>query len=154
MGHMRSGAQSAASDEEALQAFLRTLPAEVAPRLRALAHAWTAAGGQLQVGRMTIRLVATAANEQAFTAGTLHASHNAHDGAPTLELCRVLLANHGLSPEDWTAWSDEMAELQAYGFVASSKFPTVNLAALPETSTLRLSQGLRDLGRLAHGQPT
>lgn len=137
--------------EEALLSFLRPLPEPVAPRLRSLAHAWAAAGGTLQVGRFTIRLVAAPMKGRPYTAGTLHANHP--EAGPALELARVLLTNHGVSSADWSAWSDELAEMHAHGFTAGAKFPTVSLAAMPDVAAARLAQGLRDLGRLAHGQP-
>lgn len=151
LGVAEPAGPAAGADEEALRAFVRTLPADVAPRARALAHAWTAAGGALHVGKVTVRLLATPPTGRPFTAGTLHATHPDHGAC--LELGRVLLLNHGVSAQDWSAWCDELAELAGHGFGRTDKFPTLPLHGLPDPVAARLAQGLRDLGRLAHGQP-
>jgi hypothetical protein len=138
-----------ASDESALQAFLATLPHAEAVAARTLAHAWAAAGGTHQAGRLTVRLLATTPQGRGFTAATLH---GAASGTPRLEVARVLLATHGVAPVDWTAWCDERAELASYGFDPAAKYPCVPLSGLPPAVVARLALGLRDLCRLAQGQ--
>ena len=135
-------------DEQALQGFLSTLPPDAGLAARTLAHAWTAAGGQIQVGKLTTRLVAPAGNNRSFTAATLHAAE-----APRLEVARVLLQAHGVTATDWTSWCDELAELQPHGFEPAAKYPTLPLSNLPPATVARLALGLRDLCRLAQGQP-
>lgn len=151
------------ADESALQAFLGTLPQAQAVTVRSLAHAWMAAGGHLQVGRVTVRLCVNARNGRPFTAATLHASLGgdrptpaAADlrAGPALEVARVLLANHGMAEADWRGWCDDLADLQLLGFDAAAKYPAIGLDRLPEASLARLAQALRDLGRLAQGQPS
>lgn len=159
-GTAKQGTDEAA--ESALQTFLANIPARNAVALRTLAHAWQASGGNLQVGRVTVRLCTTGRNGRDFTAATLHpippsdrAERRAADTGhgPQLEIARVLLTNHGVTSGDWTAWSDDLAELQLQGFDAQSKFPTIALEPLPEASVARLAQAVRDLGRLAQGHP-
>lgn len=140
---------SQASDETALQAFLATLPADEAVAARTLAHAWAAAGGAHQAGKLTVRLLATAPSGRAFTAATLHGPAS---GAPRLEVARVLLTTHGVAPLDWTAWCDDRPELATHGFDPAAKYPCVRLAGLPPAAVARLAVGLRDLCRLAQGQ--
>jgi hypothetical protein len=149
------------ADEAALQAFLSALPAAHAVPVRTLAHSWQAAGGTLQVGRVTIRLCATGRDGRPFTAATLHASLGGDRPAarsadlrtgPGLEVARVLLANHGLGEADWRSWCDDLADLQLIGFDAAAKYPSIALDVLPEAAVARLAQSLRDLGRLAQGQ--
>ena len=134
-------------DEAALQGFLATLPSEASLAARTLAHAWTVAGGTLQVGKLTTRLVAPAPGGKSFTAATLHAAD-----APRLEVARVLLQAHGVTATDWTSWCDELAELQPHGFEPSAKYPALPLSNLPPATVARLALGLRDLCRLAQGQ--
>lgn len=150
------------ADETALQAFLAPLPAAHAVPLRTLAHAWQAAGGSLQVGRMTVRLMISGRDARTFTAGTLHAALGGDRPAPrtaelrsgpALEVARVLLFNHGLNDADWQSWCDDLAGLDLAGFDAAAKYPVVPLERLPEATVARLAQALRDLGRLAQGQP-
>lgn len=137
-----------ASDESALQAFLATLPAEEAVSIRTLAHAWAAAGGTHQAGRLTVRLLASPPSGRAFTAATLHGPAS---GTPRLEVARVLLVTHGVAAGDWTAWCDERPELAAHGFDPAAKYPSLPLANLPPAAVARLALGLRDLCRLAQG---
>jgi hypothetical protein len=146
---MNAAAQ--ASDEAALQAFLATLPSEAAVPARTLAHAWTAADGSLHVGKLTVRLLARGPQGHGYTAATLHGTA---DDEPRLEIARVLLVTHGLAAADWTAWCDDRAELTAHGFEAGAKYPVVRLTGLPPATQARLALGLRDLCRLAHGQPS
>lgn len=150
------------ADETALQAFLAPLPPAHAIPLRTLAHAWQAAGGSMQVGRMTVRLTTTGRDGRTFTAGTLHAALGGDKPAartaelrsgPALEVARVLLFNHGLNDADWRGWCDDLAGLDLQGFDAGAKYAIVPLERLPEASVARLAQALRDLGRLAQGQP-
>jgi hypothetical protein len=140
-------AATADSNEAALQAFLATLPADAGLAARTLAHAWSAAGGSLQVGKLTTRLVAPAHDGRTFTAATLHAAD-----APRLEVARVLLQSHGLTATDWTSWCDERAELANHGFEPTAKYPALPLSNLPPATVARLALGLRDLCRLAQGQ--
>lgn len=160
---MTPGAMLDGADESALQAFLGGLPPTQAITVRSLAHAWQAAGGRLQVGRMTVRLAVQARDGRPFTAGTLHASlggdRPALGGAelrsgPALEVARVLLANHGMSEADWRSWCDDVADLELRGFDAAAKYPAIALDNLPDATVARLAQSLRDLGRLAQGQPS
>ncbi len=131
--------------ESALKAFLAPLAAPAALRLRTLAHSWSAAGGTLQPGRLTVRLLAGPPGT-AYTAATLHA-------APArVELSHVLLAQHGLQPEAWTAWCDELAELHAHGLSAAAKYPAITLAGLSDATAARLALGLRDLCHLVHAR--
>lgn len=134
-------------DEQALQGFLSTLPPDAGLAARTMAHAWTVAGGILQVGRLTTRLVAPAPGGRSFTAATLHAAE-----APRLEVARVLLQAHGVTATDWTSWCDELAELQPHGFEPGAKYPALPLSNLPPATVARLALGLRDLCRLAQGQ--
>lgn len=159
---MTPGTPKDGTDESALQAFLAHLPPSNAVAVRSVAHAWQASGGSLQVGRMTVRLCTQGRNGRAFTAATLHpvppSDRNERRAAdtghgPQLEIARVLLTNHGVTDGDWTAWSDDLADLQLHGFDAQSKFPTIALDALPELAVARLAQAMRDLGRLAQGHP-
>ena len=143
-----AGSPAQASDETALQAFLATLPAEESVAARTLAHAWAAAGGAHQAGRLTVRLLATSPTGRAFTAATVHGSAS---GTPRLEVARVLLTTHGVAPLDWTAWCDERPELAAHGFDAAAKYPSLPLTNLPPAAVARLALGLRDLCRLAQG---
>jgi hypothetical protein len=138
-----------ASDESALQAFLATLPPEEAVAARTLAHAWAAAGGIHQAGRLTVRLLASAPSGRPFTAATLHGPAS---GTPRLEVARVLLVTHGVASGDWTAWCDERPELAAHGFDPAAKYPSLPLPDLPPAAVARLALGLRDLCRLAQGQ--
>ena len=149
------------ADEAALQAFLSALPAPQALPVRTLAHSWKAAGGQLQVGRVTVRLVVAGRDGRPFTAATLHANLGGERPAakqaelrngPALEIGRVLLANHGLGEADWRGWCDDLADLELAGFDATAKYPCVALEPLPEVTVARLAQAVRDLGRLAQGQ--
>lgn len=151
------------ADEAALQAFLGALPPAHAVTVRSLAHAWQAAGGNLQVGRVTVRLCVQGRDGRPFTAGTLHASLPGDRPSPAsaelrtgpaLEVARVLLANHGMSEADWRGWCDDLADLQLLGFDAGAKYPAIALASLPDPAVARLAQSLRDLGRLAQGQPS
>lgn len=135
-------------DEAALQAFLATLPPDAALAARTLAHAWTAAGGAIQVGKLTVRMVVAAHDGKSCTAATVHAA----EGAPRLEVARVLLQSHGLTATDWTSWCDERVELAAHGFVPTAKYPALPLSGLPPATVARLALGLRDLCRLAQGQ--
>jgi hypothetical protein len=141
---MSPTAAALATGESDLQAFLARLEPATAVRVRTLAHAWTIAGGTLAVGRLSLRLTAGADPAHPYTAGTLHA----HGATATLELSRVLLHAHGVTPEAWLAWCDERPELRAHGFVAQAKFPAVRLDALPDAALVRLALGLRDLARL------
>lgn len=145
---MPLNAAAQASDEAALQAFLATLPSEAAVPARTLAHSWTAAGGTLQVGKFTVRLLAQGPQGRTYTAATLHGPA---EGEPRLEVARVLLVTHGLAAADWTAWCDERSELSAHGFVAGAKYPCVTLTSMPPATQARLALGLRDLCRLAQG---
>ena len=149
---MPSAALSDPATEAALQAFLATLPGDEAVAGRTLAHAWAAVGGTLQAGKLTVRLLAQAPNGRPYTAATLHAPTPA--GPSRLEVARVLLITHGLAPADWTMWCDERAELAAHGFDRSAKYPTLALSGLPAPVVARLALGLRDLCRLAHGEPS
>lgn len=135
-------------DEAALQAFVATLPSDAGLAARTLAHAWTAAGGTLQVGKLTTRLVVPSPKGRTYTAATLHGA----EGTPRLEVARVLLQAHGLTATDWTSWCDERAELATHGFVPTAKYPALGLSDLPPATVARLALGLRDLCRLAQGQ--
>lgn len=143
-----AGSPSEASDESALQAFVATLPEAEGVAARTMAHAWAAAGGTHQAGRLTVRLLATSPAGRTFTAATLHGPAS---GAPRLEVSRVLLTTHGVAPMDWTAWCDERPELAAHGFDPAAKYPFVALSNLPPAAVARLALGLRDLCRLAQG---
>ena len=143
-------ALSEGGDEAALQALLATLPPDTAVAARTLVHAWTAAGGTMAVGRLTARLLAQAPNGRSFTAATLHVSGD----EPRLEVGRVLLVTHGVAPADWTMWCDERADLAAHGFDPAAKYPAIRLTGLPPALQARLTLGLRDLCRLAHGHPS
>jgi hypothetical protein len=128
--------------EARLQAFLTGLKPATALRVRTLAHAWALAGGTLAVGRLSIRLLGAGSDPaHPYTAATLHA----RDGTAALELSRILLHQHGISPEAWLAWCDERPELREHGFVAQAKFPAVRLDRLGDTALVRLALGLRDL---------
>lgn len=125
------------SEAEDLPRFLAGLDPASATRVRTLARAWEAAGGALQVGRLSIRLVARDAIGRSFTAATLQARR--------LELSRALLLAHGLSESAWAAWCDERAELARHGFAQEAKFPAVDIGALTDHELARLALGLRDI---------
>ncbi|MFO1534733.1 MAG: hypothetical protein ABR586_03620 [Thermoplasmatota archaeon] len=144
---MSPTAEALATSESDLQAFLARLEPAAAVRVRTLAHAWKIAGGTLSVGRLSIRLTAGPDPAHPYTAGTLHA----HGATATLELSRVLLHAHGVTPEAWLAWCDERPELRGHGFVAQAKFPAVRLDALPDAALVRLALGLRDLAQMRPG---
>lgn len=149
------------SDENALRSFLANLPETSGLPVRTLAHAWQAAGGGMQVGRVTVRLGVRAVDGRSFTAATLHAPGAERSGiraglarsGAAFEVARVLLTNHGVSPADWRAWCDNLADLELRGFEADAKYPAIELDDLPETDVARLAQAVRDLARLAQGQP-
>ncbi|MHB8633162.1 MAG: hypothetical protein ACYDBQ_04215 [Thermoplasmatota archaeon] len=124
-----------------LAGFLAGVAAHERPAMRSLALAWQAAGGQIHLGRHVVRLLANHAG-RLFTAGTLHAQ------PARLELAHALLATHGLDAPRWQAWNDERPELATHGFDAAAKFPSVELARLPEGARMRLALGLRDLAKL------
>jgi hypothetical protein len=145
-----AGPAATGSDEAALQSFLATLPPEEAVAARTLAHAWKAAGGNFQAGKLTVRLLAQGPDGKSYTAATLHGP--GPSGAPRLEIGRVLLYGHGLGPADWTSWCDERPELAAHGFDRAAKYPAVALVSLPPAVVARLALGLRDLCLLAQGQ--
>lgn len=137
-------AELASSDaENSLQALVSNLPEPVAVQVRTLAHAWMLAGGQIQVGRISCRLLAPSARP--FTAATLYADPTGIQG---LELARVLLQHHGVAPQDWQAWCDERPELKEYGFVAGAKYPLVQLRPVPAPVLARLVEGLRDIAQM------
>lgn len=125
------------AEPEELPRFLAGLDPAAATRVRTLARAWEAAGGALQVGRLSIRLVARDGIGRTFTAATLQARR--------LELARSLLLAHGWSEAAWSAWCDERAELARHGFSHDAKFPAVDIGALTEGELARLALGLRDI---------
>jgi hypothetical protein len=137
--------------EKPLKDFLFPLEANLAVRLRTLAHAWTTSGGSLLVGKLSIRLVGCDSAGRPFTAGTLHANQG---GRPALELCKVLLLAHGVSAPAWQEWCDERPELRGHGFDPGAKFPLVGLDRLSDGALARLALGLRDLGlAVSRGAP-
>lgn len=137
------------AQEEALLAFLDTLPEAHQVTVRTLAHAWQGGGGVFQVGQWSIRLlVPEHAGQAGFTAGNLHRPRG-EDDIPRLELCRIILENHGVDADQWLHWTDEFAELQHHGFDHEDRFPTVPISAdLTDTEAARLALGLRDLARI------
>lgn len=130
--------------ESALRVFLENLDGARGLAVRTLAHAWVAAGQTIQVGRMTVRLVATDRQGHPFTVGTLHPGR--------LELSRVLLQSHGVSESAWRAWCDERAELASLGFNGASNYPTIQLDGATEATVARLALGLRDVAILVREQ--
>jgi len=134
-----------------LQEFLASLPPQDALRIRTLAHAWEGGGGRLFVGRFAIRLLAADGAGRGFTAGNLHRAHG-DPPRPTLELGRILLQLHGVSPSAWTEWCDERPDLPAAGFDPQAKFPVVRLDGITDATLARLAVGLRDLARLVAPQ--
>ncbi len=138
-------------EEEQLQRALKDLPSELAVSVRSLAHAWTAAGGNIQVGRYTIRLLAPGSRGGApLTAGFVHMGQGPDKG-PALELCRARLVGHGVSAPDWVHWASELLDLQAHGFDPSNKYPRIELdPPLPAAEMALLVVGLRDLARMIH----
>ena len=159
---MTAGTLLDGGDEAALQAFVASLPPVHAVPVRTLAHAWQAAGGAMQVGRVTVRLCTTGRDGRPFTAATLHSANperpatrvaDARTG-PTLELARVLLSNHGVGEADWRSWCDDLAPLQLPRFDQGAKYPSIPLEGLPDACVAQLAQALRDLCRLAQGQPS
>lgn len=152
---------SDSGDETALRSFLSTLPEPSGLPVRTLAHAWQAAGGGVQVGRVAVRLGVRGVDGRSFTAATLQAPGAERSGlrpgmarnGAALEVARVLLSNHGVSAADWRAWCDNLADLELRGFETEAKYPAIELDHLPETDVARLAQSLRDLARLAQGQP-
>ncbi len=136
--------QTLTGQEGALRVFLENLDAARAVTVRTLAHAWIAAGQTVQVGRMTVRLIATDKQGFPFTAGTLHPGR--------LELARVLLQSHGISEPTWRAWCDERPELASRGFDARANFPAIQLDGASEVTVARLALGLRDLALAVRDQ--
>ena len=134
------------SPDGSLQAFLANADPQAALRLRTLANAWQGGGGHLFVGKIAIRLLGADAQGRGFTAGTLHHAHGEPPG-PNMELGRVLLQAHGVTPAIWTEWCDERPELRPLGFDRNAKFPMVRLDAMPDADLARLASGLRDLAR-------
>ncbi|MEA3190446.1 MAG: hypothetical protein QOD77_1028 [Thermoplasmata archaeon] len=124
-------------ETEGLPRFLASLDPATATRVRTLARAWEAAGGELQVGRLSIRLVARDPIGRSFTAATLQARR--------LELSRALLLAHGLSQAAWADWCDERGELARHGFAQDAKFPAVDIGALTDHELTSLALGLRDI---------
>jgi hypothetical protein len=134
-----------AETEDQLAEFLTGLPEAEAITARTLAHAWASGDGRLQVGRLSVRLIA---GDPPFTAGTLYAPHGDH-ATPRLELCRVVLESRGVPHDDWVHWSDEFADLAHHGFDPATRFPSLVLrsdVSAPEVA--RLAMGLRDLARM------
>ncbi|MEK6984806.1 MAG: hypothetical protein AABX89_00270 [Candidatus Thermoplasmatota archaeon] len=130
--------------ESSLRVFLENQTPSRALPIRTLAHAWVAAGQSIQVGRMTVRLIATDKQGHPFTAGTLHPGR--------LELSRVLLQSHGVAEAAWLAWCDEHVELAAHGFDRASNYPAVQLDGASELVVARLALGLRDLAFIVRDQ--
>jgi hypothetical protein len=137
-----SSLQPPDAQEAALRAFLAPLDAARGVRLRSLSHAWTAAGGSLHVGKLSIRLQSGA---PAYTAATLYANQGGH---AALELAKVQLQARGIDAQAWQAWCDERVELRAHGFAPDAKYTTIRLDGLGPSEFMRLVEGLRDLGLL------
>ncbi len=139
------------SSERDLRAVLQDLADEVALPARTLAHAWTAAGGAIQVGHYTIRLLAPGSGGDApLTAGFIHFAHEGPRG-PALELCRARMVGHGVEQADWVHWASELLELQPRGFDPAAKYPRIALEpVLPPSEMVLLVGGLRDLARMLH----
>ena len=126
------------------QQFYANATPDGAPRLRTLANSWSAGGGDLQVGKSTIRLMA-GQRARPFTAITLYAEQG---GTPLVEMCRPLLRAHGLSDDAWDAWCDERPELENLGFDRRASYPWIRLKDIRDPDLLRLAEGMRDIARL------
>lgn len=129
-----------AATEDALAGFLQNVPETARLAARAVAHAWESGGGGLAVGKVATRFTA-AHDGGTFTAATLHPN------PPRLELARATLGRHGVTDDAWMHWSDELADLQARGFDAASKYPILPLE-LREAELARTVTSLRDLARI------
>ncbi len=127
--------------DDALQEFTSQLGPQSAAA-RSLAHAWTSAGGNLAVGKVSTRLLGSQEGRP-FTAATIHAPRG--DLPARLELSRAILLHHGLTEQQWLHWADEIADIE--GFDPAAKFPV-----LPLTEDLamlaRLVNAMRDLATL------
>jgi len=142
---MTMNAPTTSSGEARLQAFLERLPEGSRLPARTVAHAWAHGGGRLRTGRVAVRL--TGGEALAFTAATIHAP--SRQERPYLEVCRVILQNHGVAPAGFRHWADELADLQELGFDPQAKFPTVPLDdALDPPRLARLAGAVRDLAAM------
>ncbi len=137
-------------EEAGLKAFLELLPDGCGVHVRTLAHAWAAAGGRLAPGRLAVRLMGPETDDRpAFTAATLYAPRGAHI-EPRLELARAILAHHGVGPDAFQHWCDDLLDLGGATFDPKSKFPALPIPAdLAPSDLARLVGALRDLARMA-----
>lgn len=118
------------------QDFIASLPEAHQTTVKTLIGGWTAGGGDIDVGKVSLRLRAKYGTQH-ITAGTI-TNKEPHQ----LELCRVVLENHGMTNDEWIHWSDDLADIPE--FDASAKYPVIPLnQPLPEV--LRIAQDLRDL---------
>ncbi len=134
------------AEEAGLKAFLDPLPGDCVAAVRTLAHAWAAVGGKLAPGRLAVRLLGPETSERpAFTAATLYAPRGDHAN-PRLELARTILEHHGVGPDAFEHWCDEIVDLGGPGFSARAKFPAIPLPpSLSAGDLARLVGALRDL---------
>ncbi len=138
--------------EQQLQAVLRDLPEPLAVPARGLAHAWVAAGGTIQVGRHTIRLLAPhSPGGTPLTAGVVHLGRES-GRPPRLEICRARVVGHGVDAVDWAHWAGDLLDLQEHGFDPTVKYTHIPLdPPLPPAALAQLVGGLRDLAILFRG---
>ena|SRR5688572_2946453 len=127
--------------ERALREHVAALPPERALAVRSLSHAWMGGGGTIAVGRLAVRLTASRGGAP-FTAATLRTDRG------ELEIGRAVVQAHGVSPEEWLHWSDDLAELRPNGFDAMAKYSAIRLDGLGDANLARLVGALRDLARL------
>lgn len=118
--------------------FIAGLPATYQSSARSLINGWVAGGGRVEAGKVAVRLRAEARGSL-FTAATIK-----NREPIAIEFCRVVLENNGLTSDEWTHWSDDLADLPE--FDPASKYPIAHLDH-PITEILRITQDLRDLAR-------
>jgi hypothetical protein len=118
--------------------FIAGLPEAHQSTARTLLTGWVAGGGRVESGKVAVRLRAEARGSL-FTAATIK-----NREPVALEFCRIVLTNNGLTPDEWTHWSDDLADLTE--FDPAAKYPIVQLDKTI-TEILRITQDLRDLAR-------
>jgi hypothetical protein len=132
------------NDEEAFQRHVAALGAR-GLAVRSVGHAWTSGGGTLSVGKVAVRLVAVRGG-RTFTAATIRSDQG------VVEVAKPIIQAQGVGHDAWTHWSDELADLRAFGFDAAAKYPTVRLDGIGDAGLARLVLGVRDLALLLAGR--
>ncbi len=130
-----------AMDDDALQKALAQLDEQPRLAARTIANAWESAGGTVKPGKVAVRLIGHQ-GDSPFTAATLFCSD------ARLELCRVIMEHHGLPPEAFQHWADEILDI-AIGFDPSAKYPSLPLDLDP-ARLVRVVNSIRDLAQTLH----